>query len=291
MLATCKAWRAICSADAFWRELCLAQYPRVKQILEQMPPPHPAWRQLYRRQRRAEKAQRSIWLAYRGDVGLQRPHSEYVYTVEVYNDRGPRWASRPPLLSTSGRLEDCFDCLQLWKDGDEPSWSESLVRSRRESDYDRERWRTSPGGRIAEGLRVMCFVTRPDHASFCLYDGLLERSDVYGTLESVLDELEHGGDDLFELSFAEAPLPRAGAVAYAPAHLATAKVQLTLRLRSEGFHYLERDPKYDPARGKLGNRPGVGELEIRYLDGNGDATNDTHIAYVCEYLESFAPFD
>ena len=66
---------------------------------------------------------------------------------------------------------------------------------------------------------------------------------------------------------------------------------MTLRLRSEGFHYLERDPKYDPARGILGNRPGVGELEIRYLDGNGDATNDTHIAYVCEYLESFAPFD
>ena len=306
MLATCKAWRAVCSAEAFWRELCLAQYPRVRQILEHMPPPHPAWRQLYRRQRRAERSRRSIWLAYRGDLPLflMPPHSHYLYTVEIYDDRGqgiPGPCQQPPLLSVSGRLEeyDPVDCLRLWDDGDEPSWAESLVRSWRESEYDLGqynlgRWCISPGGRIAERLRITCFITRPDHASFCLYDDMIDRNHTQSTAGSVLDEWEGvdgEGSDIFELHFAKAILPRAGAAAYAPAHLAAANVQLILRLRSEGFHDSDEDPKYDPARGKLGNLPGVGELEVRYLHVDGDDSDDFSLREVRQYLESFAPFD
>ena len=289
MLATSKAWRAVCSAEAFWRELCLANYPRVRQILQHMPPPHPSWRQLFRSQRRAEKPQRST-----REPSATPPHSAYLYTVEIRDDGGPAFylglaQPKPPLLTVSGRLESCFDCLRLWEDGDEPTWSKSIVRSYRDSGGSRARWRNSAGGEIASRLRVTCFVTRPsDHASFCLYDEFIGPSTDWAQQLGVIDEAPDV--DIFEMMFPEATLPMAGAAALQLIGVVPSKVQLTLRLRSEGFHDDDDDPKYDPARDERGNLPGVGELEVRYLLLGGDEASDAGYLQNQQYLNSFAPF-
>ena len=306
MAATCKAWRAICAADTFWRGLCLAHYPRVRQILEHADPPHPRWRELYRRQWRAEKAQRSTRLGERAD--LKWAHDYYVYTVELYDDgvdfdgayrynhQAPSMAY-PPLLRISGRLEECRgnEALRLWEYGDAPAWAETIVSSHREAGGNEERWkiRGQPGYRIAKRLRATCFITRPsDHATFCLYDELIERvpdaDNRFITWLSILDEdpSEYEDpeevDDCFEISFAPASLPRGGAAAY-DSHdrrFMKGRVQLNLRLRSQGMGY-SRDPE------GIGNLPGVGELEVRYLHEGNDDFDDNE---VLTYFEHFAPF-
>lgn len=310
MAATCKAWRAICAADTFWRGLCLAHYPRVRQILEHADPPHPRWRELYRRHWRAEKAQRSTRHCER--TNLKWAHDYYVYTVELYDDgtnadgkyymphhQAPG-AAYPPLLRISGRLEECRgnDALRLWEHGDAPSWAESIVSSHREAGGDDFRWKIwgSTGYRIANRLRATCFITRPsDHATFCLYDELIERvpsdQNPLSTLLSILDEdpseyedPEEVGD-CFEIHFAQASLPRGGAAAYDyDRRFMKARVQLHLRLRSEGY-LRERSDDAEP----VANLPGVGELEVRYLheDGDGDDFDDNE---VLTYFEHFAPF-
>lgn len=312
MAATCKAWRAICAADTFWRGLCLAHYPRVRQILEHADPPHPRWRELYRRHWRAEKAQRSTRLGERAN--LKWAHDYYVYTVELYDDgadfdgayhynhQAPSMAY-PPLLRISGRLAECRgnDALRLWEHGDAPSWAETIVSSHREARGNEDRWkiRGQPGYRIAKRLRATCFITRPsDHATFCLYDELIERvpkeENPFNTFLSILDvdpsdPLEPDDADLgdcFEIHFAQASLPRGGAAAYDSydRRFMKARVQLHLRLRSEGY-LRERSEGEEP----VANLPGVGELEVRYLheDGDGDDFDDNE---VLTYLEHFAPF-
>ena len=96
--------------------------------------------------------------------------------------------------------------------------------------------------------------------------------------------------ELFELSFSESSLPMAGAAAFRSVSALPYRVQVTLRLRSEGFHDDDDDPKYDPARGERGNLPGVGELEVRYLLLGGDEASDAGYLQNQQYLNSFAPF-
>lgn len=122
-----------------------------------------------------------------------------------------------------------------------------------------------------DSVSASVYVTRPDHASFCVYDSSsLIIVDSYDAL------LDGDGNDLIEVSTNPVSLPLAGITATGPSNIfEDATVELTIR----------RHQVHEGGAHQMG-------VQVRYLQRNGPDLEDGpgQGDHVVRYLEMYAPF-
>lgn len=284
MAAVCKSFRAVCESESVWHALAFAHFPRLRALLQHMPQPHPPFRLLFRQQQRAERPRRPM-------PKPRTSRSDYVYTVELRRsaggpEHGPihdALGCKPGALmySACGRLARFDDAIVLWEHADAPVWADELVRHHRNKTEDV----SIPGVKAFESqvvlqsigrlLEIVVFVTRPDGATFILYD-----AGVDNLSPEICDEFEVDGVDLFEFDFDGMPLPKSGACN--PEWRADRSVYVPLRLR------MNTGTTEDSDEGPRVTHAGM--VEIRYLIDTG-IQDDMDDDDVLGYLESYAPFE
>ena len=285
MAAVCKSFRAVCESEAVWQVLAFAHFPRLRALLQHMPQPHPPFRLLFRQQQRAERPRRP----------MQKPttgRTDYTYTVELRrSSNGNLWgaATHEAFNCSLGALM-FYSCGQpataphelsgdedweppvvvIWEHAAAPVWADQIVRHYRNTTGDvsisgvgsEESQRVL--SRLCASLEMSVFVTRPDGATFLLYNGGADES-------GIMDDFRvDARGDLFELAFQAAPLPTSGACS--AEWRERRKVLVWLRLRGDD---------------REGGVALDGRAEIRYIIDDDDDMDDDN---VYGYLESYAPF-
>ena len=288
MAAVCKSFRAVCESEGVWQVLAFAHFPRLRALLQHMPQPHPPFRLLFRQQQRAERPRRPMRKPTTG-------RTDYTYTVELRRSSNGK---------EHGRTHEAFNCspgalmfsacgqpatapgersgnadweppvVVIWEHAAAPVWADQIVRHYRNASGDV----SIPGvgskksqgvvNRLCASLEMSVFVTRPDGATFLLYNGGADESGILD--EFRVDARGQTECELFELAFQEAPLPTSGACS--AEWRERRKVLVYLRLREE-----------DGEGGVVLD----GRAEIRYIIDDDDDMDDDN---VYGYLESYAPF-